>query len=325
MSASRSVVFLFSGQGSQYYAMGRELYDGEPVFRQIVEEGSALLETSLGTSLAGVIYRHEGGRFDTFDRTLYTHPGLFLFQYAMAQLFLGRGVVPDLLLGYSLGEFVAAAVAGVVPWRDALLSLAKQAEVLERSGVGGGMLAVLAPPDSFERERSRFPDVSVAAVNTPKHFVLTGSDRDVAALERHFRERNVDSVRLPIRVGFHSPAVDAIVGEWKELLSGLVLGPPRFPLVSARRAGVVAAPDADSLWDVTRGPVQFQRTVEWMEGSGPHDYVDLGPSGTLAGFVKADLPPGSASRTFAVVTPFARDARNLAAAEAALRNRGEGS
>ncbi len=315
----RSVVFMFSGQGSQYYAMGRELYEGEPVFRGVVDEGSALLEGPLGTSLADVIYRHEGGRFDPFDLTRYTHPGLFLFQYAMARLFLDRGLVPDFLLGYSLGEFVAAAVAEVIPWREALLSTFRQAEALERSGVSGGMLAVLAPLAGFEADRSRFPGVSVAAVNTPRHFVLTGSGRDLDELERLFRERQVDSVRLPIRIAFHSPAVDAVAGEWKELLSTLEVRPPRFPLVSARWAGIVPVAGADSLWGVTRGPVQFQRTVDWMEERGPHSYVDLGPSGTLASFVRTNTRPGSASLVFPVVTPFARDAANLATVEAALR------
>ncbi len=315
---SQSIVFMFSGQGSQYYAMGRELYEAEPVFRKVMDEGSALLMPVLGTSLSSMIYQHEGSRFDPFDDTRFTHPALFLFQYAMARLFLDRGLRPDYLLGYSLGEFVAAAVANALPWQEALLSVARQAQLLEQSGATGGMLAVLAPPEVFDKERMRFPGLSVAALNTPRHFVLTGDNADLDELERTFKQRQVDSVRLPIRVGFHSPAVDAVAPGWKKLIAGLALSPPRIPLVSAQRAGFVTALDAESFWDVTRRPVLFQKTVEWMESRGPHFYVDLGPSGTLAGFVRANLPASSASRPLPVVTPFARDLKNLATVEAVL-------
>ena len=95
--------------------------------------------------------------------------------------------------------------------------------------------------------------------------------------------------------------------------------PPRIPIFSAQRAEFVPAMDADFLWEVTRRPVAFRTSVERLEQSGPHLYVDLGPSGTLAGFVKQNLSPSSRSEALPLVTPFGRDLRNLALLEERLR------
>ena len=310
-----TIVWMYAGQGSQYYHMGAELYREDSIFRQVVDEQSAFAEPLCGVSIASLIYRHAGNRFDPFDRTLYTHPALFIVQFALDCTLRWRGCYPDYVLGYSLGEFVTYAVTGVMSWLNALSAVIRHAQILERAAAPGRMLAVLAPATEFEPLSRAFPAVEIAAVNSPRHFVLTGSAGDIEALQRRFESSQIDSVILPVRMAFHSSALDALELEFQTLLSAIPVNQPRTPIVSSASAEILHAIHPESSWVVTRRSIQFQRAFQLLESRGPHAYIDLGPSGTLAGFVRQNLTPASPSVAVPILTPFGHDLANLRTAE----------
>ena len=314
------VVWMYSGQGSQYFAMGQELYAYEPVFRETFQELSNYVQRWTGESIANVVYGHSGSRFDPFDKTLFTHPALFAVQYAMDRTLRSRGLQPDFVLGYSLGEFVALSVSGVLSWKNALYALIHHAQILERSSSSGRMMAILYSSDLFTELAKRFPEVELAAVNTPRHFVVTGPNRSISQMQQWLESKMIDSVVLPVTQAFHSKSLEFADISLRQVMSSFPLGRLHTPLVSSERADIFYELNDGISWRITRGAIQFQRALAKLEASGPKFYVDLGPSGTLASFVRQNLSPEVASEAAVIMTPFAQDLRNFRAVEQKLRS-----
>jgi acyl transferase domain-containing protein len=321
-TGDRPLVLLYSGQGAQYYGMGRELMEGEPAFSRALTECSERLAPRLGRKLLDVLYDPGRRRAEPFTDTLYTHPALFAFQWSLTQALRGRGIEPDLLLGYSIGELVAATVAGALGLQEALDVVVEQARLTERRCPPGAMAAVLAAPAAI---RERFPAelaaCHVAAVNGPAHFVVAGLPAAVERLCAALTAAEVVCQTLPVRFAFHTALVDAVEGDVKAMAAAAAGRPYGLPVVSCARADFVDGLDADYLWDIVRRPVRFDRALALLESRGPHVYVDAGPSGTLANLVKYALPASSRSTVAPSLTPFGGERRALDRLQLAVRRR----
>jgi acyl transferase domain-containing protein len=317
-----NLVFMFSGQGSQYFGMGRQLYRHEPEFRRRIDWASELASAWLGgRRLADIIYTEVMGLDQPFDRTLHTAPALYAVQYAIAQVLLDRGYRPDYLLGYSLGEFVAGAVAGTYSFQTGLELVAEHATLLERYCAPATMMAVLAAPAILAQHPALFKDVWIGCHNFSKHFVVAGTRPRLQALSESLRQLDIIHQLLPIGYGFHSPLIDEIQSEFKTLVCRHTLRSPRVPIVSCgyRRSLEAADLGADYYWAVLREPVGFEETIGNFEAAhGPSLFVDLGPSGTLAGFVKQCLPKDSTSVAGHAIDPYGNDLHTLRVLETGL-------
>ncbi len=311
----RRVVWMFSGQGSQYPGMGRELYDQEPVFRECLERCDRITRKWLPVSLLEAIYGDRPAA-DVAD-TRVTHPVICAVQYAMARTLLARGHRPDSLLGYSLGEFVAQLVAETIPLETGLGLLHQHADLMETATPEGGMLAVLEAPAALRPIMQDIPELWLAAHNFENHGVVTGAARAVDELQRRLESRQTTCQRLPVRRAFHCPLMESAAPAFRRYLAGLQAGPPRFEIVSAATAGCSAG--VEGMWAATREPVEFLRTVQTLEAGHREGlaYVDLGPSGTLATFVKY-IRPKPESAFFSILTPWGGAQKNLRAYEAAM-------
>jgi bacillaene synthase trans-acting acyltransferase len=300
-----------SGLGSQYYLMGKDLYDAEPVFRRAMDACSEILQPMIGVSLSELLYRPRADRFAPFDRTLYSSPSICCLQYAVARLLRARGCEPDRVLGYSLGEVSAAMIAGVLSLEEGLRTAVHLAQLLETDAPEGGMLAVLATPGMVRQRPELFAGTWITAYNFPTHFVLSGAPAAIGRVERSLGGDRVSYQRLPVRYAFHSPLIDSVGAALRQYLATLAYGPPGVELISTAGAGAGLDSSPAGLWSVVRQPLDFVRTIEAIERQGPHTYVDLGPSGTLATFVKYNLPADSQSQIASTVTPFGRAVSNL--------------
>jgi acyl transferase domain-containing protein len=313
----RPIVFMFSGQGSQYFQMGRGLFENHATFRRRMEEMDAIVRNAIGASVLGVLY--EGGRrkSDAFTRILLSHPALFMVQYAMAQVLIESGIRPDVVLGASLGTFVAAAVAGCLTVEDALRAIVAHARIVEERCEPGAMIAVLASPRLYERAGlHRFADL--AAVNYDAHFVVAAPAGSIGDLEDVLRDERVTIQALPVAFAFHSRWIEAARVPFAGHLRSIRVAPASIPLACCASGRLLHRVPDDHAWHVTREPIWFQRTIQHLESAGPRRYLDVGPSGTLATFTKYALPAGSASTVAAVLSPFGRDCEHLAAAAAAF-------
>jgi acyl transferase domain-containing protein len=311
------IIFMFSGQGSQYFQMGQALYDKHPVFRHWMAQLDILVMELSGHSVVDVLYNRGQTKAEAFDRTLLSHPAIFMVQYAMAQTLIEASVRPVLTLGASLGTFVAATLAGCLDVEEALNAVIKHAGTLESSCEQGAMIAVLADPRLYEDAGlHRYCDL--AAINFDSHFVIAAPAGQVADIENILRDKRVTYQKLPVSFAFHSQWIDAAELPFKAYLRSMNAKVAAMPVACCARSRLLNVLPEDHLWQVTREPIRFQRTIQHLESEGRYQYIDVGPSGTLATFTKYALPVTSNSRVHAILSPYGRDLENLAAVAARL-------
>jgi len=305
-------VFMFSGQGSQYFHMGRALYDGNDTFREWMIELDDIAQGASGRSVIETLYSDACGRGDSFDRTSLTHPAIFMVEYSLAQSLMRAGVWPDIVLGVSLGSFAAAAVAGFIGVEDALTAVMRQATALEEFCEPGGMIAVLADPALFAEDFLSGRG-ELAAVNFSSHFVVSARRAELETIEAALRKRNIGYQRLPVSVPFHSQWIDSAKAPFASFMRSIRRRQGRLPLACCDQTAILTELSDDYFWNVVRRPIRFRETTAGLEQQGARRYIDLGPSGTLATFLKYGMPAATKSTAHAVLTPYGLDQKNLAA------------
>lgn len=311
MGRSKPVIFMFSGQGSQYYNMGRELYESQPYFRAWLRKGDRLAQEWLGGSVLAELYDPARKKSDPFSCTRFSHPAIFLVEYSLAQTLIEQGLIPDYILGASLGSFAALAVAGVLTFEAALSAVIEQARCIETTCPAGGMVAILDDPALFEQTPWLWQQSTLAGINFDRHFVIAANSKTLMAIQTALRQTGITAQDLPVSYAFHSPGIDPAGAAYCGFLQQLPLHAAQRPFICCATATErVDFPD-DYLWTVVRAPIRFQQTVTYLEGQQPWTYLDLGPSGTLATFVKYNLAGHSASEVFSIMTPFGRDLSHL--------------
>ncbi|UXY16197.1 acyltransferase domain-containing protein [Chitiniphilus purpureus] len=312
---SARTVFMFSGQGSQYYQMGRQLFDEHPVFREWMVWLDGVAHGINGRRVLDAIYSAD--KSEVFDRTLLTHPAIFMVEYALAQCLIHEGIKPDLTLGTSLGSFAAAAVAGYIGVEDALAAVLEQAAAFEASCERGGMIAVLADPALYD-EDFLYTRSEMAGINFSSHFAVSAAQCELPPIEAALKQRNVTYQRLAVSFAYHSRWIEGAEAQFAEFMRSIPLGRGGLPLVCCAQGQTLTDLSDGFFWRVVRQPIRFRDAVAHLERQGRHRYIDVGPSGTLATFVKYGLPAMSSSSAHPVLTPYGQDRKNLAALLATL-------
>lgn len=314
-------VFMFSGQGSQYYSMGKDLYDHHGTFRYWMNYCASVAEGQLGVNLIDLVFREQTDKHQPFRRTLYTSPAIFMVNYSAAQTLMDEGIEPDFLLGYSLGEIVALAVSGFVSLEDAIDFLIRSSRLIEEKTERAGMLAVLDSRDVMDQYPEEFVDTTVASLNFSRSFVLAGRMERLEEVQQFLAQKSILTQLLPIDCGFHSPLIDVVETEYKALLATMRPEESRIPVISSAYARRLDRNmiTPDYYWDLIRGPVNFDKTVQMLEESGPYLYIDSGPSGTLATFVKYLLSSDSESKAQPLLDQFGYNMRNLSKLQRSFR------
>jgi acyl transferase domain-containing protein/glutamate-1-semialdehyde aminotransferase len=296
-----TVAFLFPGQGAQYAGMGRRLYSSEPRFRREVSECAEILRPVLGCDLRDVLYPESGGVVEAqrlLGQTSLTQPALFVVEYAAARLWMEWGVRPSAMIGHSLGEYVAACLAGVWSRDDALRLVAERAALMQ-AVAEGAMLAVRSSAASVEA-RLR-PGLAVAAVNAPNMTVISGPRDSVAQLEAGLDEKGVAYRRLATSHAFHSPMMDVVLEPFREVLRRRRPRPPQIPWVSSLTGDWITSAEAESpeYWvRQLREPVRFLDGMTTLLRDERSALLEVGPGQTLASLVRHH--PNASNRPVAV-------------------------
>ncbi len=300
-AAERAVVFLFPGQGSQYPGMAAGLYKSEPVVRRAVDRCARLLKPMLDTDLKKLLFpsrRDRHGAAEALKNTKWAQPALFTVGYALAELWNFWGVKPSAMIGHSVGEYVAATLAGVMSLEDALTVIARRGQLISKMP-RGSMLAVISPVADLER----FVDgqISIAAVNAPGFAVLSGPDAAMDRVEKELGKENVPVRRLHTSHAFHSSMMDPILDEFEDLVSRIKLSAPAKRFVSTL-TGNWAGEDVtkSDYWSrQVRQPVRFADGMRTLMGCGDlvgknPICIEAGPGNTLSTFTK-EIANGRAS------------------------------
>jgi amino acid adenylation domain-containing protein len=283
------VVFMFPGGGAQYVNMGYELYREEPTFREQVDLCVGLLEPHLGFDLREYLYVGDGqteGHVVRLRRPVYALPALFVTEYALARLWMSWGVEPAAMIGHSLGEYVAACVAGVLPLDDALALVAERARMMQELPEGA-MLAVPLP--EAEVKGLLGAGLSLAAVNGPSRCVVSGRVEAVQELERRLTEKGVACRRLQTSHAFHSEMVEPLLERFAERVGRVRLQPPRIPYISNLTGGWITAAEATdpAYWARhLREAVRFADGLEELSKDSQRLLLEVGPGQTLSTLAK---------------------------------------
>ncbi len=287
------LAFLFTGQGSQAIGMARGLHQQHPVFRQAFEQCTAILDPLLERPLAEVLFPAAGDEQEAAQRlnqTGFTQPALFVVGYALSQLWLSWGVKPDLLLGHSVGEVVAAHLAGVFSLEEALRLIAARGRLMQALPAGGGMVALLADRSQVEALLAQVAtagheELELAALNGPTNLVVSGSLAAVEALERQAGVAGVKAHRLTVSHAFHSPAMAPMLAAFEQELAGIRFTAPTRPLIS-NLSGRLAGPEiaTSHYWcEHVISPVRFAEGMAAAASQGVGTFVELGARPTLIG------------------------------------------
>ncbi|CAD5983344.1 non-ribosomal peptide synthetase/type I polyketide synthase [Planktothrix agardhii] len=286
---SPKIVFLFAGQGCQYVGMGRQLYETQPTFRKTLDRCAEILQPHLDKPLLEILYPSdldpEKASF-YLEQTAYTQPALFALEYALAELWRSWGIEPSVVIGHSVGEYVAATVAGALSLEDGLTLIAKRGQLMQSLPKEGAMAAVFASENRVKAAiQSYETEVSIAAINSPENIVISGKATAIAQIIVHLTTAGIEVRPLKVSHAFHSPLMEPILDSLEQAANQVSYQPLQIPLVTNLKGKMLPVGetiDAHYWRDQAEKPVQFFASIQSLIEQKFNLFLEVSPKPTLS-------------------------------------------
>ncbi len=287
------IAFLFTGQGSQYVNMGRQLYEESSVFREAINKCEEILGTFHTTSLKEILYPEDINEFNLsiLNQTAYTQPALFAIEYALAQLWQSWGIKPDIVMGHSVGEYVAACVAGVFSLEDGLKLIVSRGRLMQQLPSGGEMVSVMAS-ESYVREAiASLTQISIAAINGPESVVISGESVALRSIVNSLELSGIKTKQLQVSHAFHSPLMEPMLTVFEAVANQITYNDPQIPIISNLTGTIANSIASAQYWvDHICKPVLFAQGMESLHKQGTEIFLEIGPKPILLGMGRRCLP-----------------------------------
>ncbi len=293
-----AVVFMFGGQGSQYVNMGQNLYRDEPLFRAVVDDCCDLLKPLLGRDLRELLFPAAGDEAtaqQSLQDTFFTQPSIFVIEYALARFWQSLGIQPSMMVGHSIGEFVAATLAGVWDPQDVLRIVALRGRLMQNLP-RGSMLSVAASAESVQKTLPE--SLQMASDNAPSLCVVAGPDADIAAFKESLERQNIFCRLLHTSHAFHSAMMEPMLEPLRAEIAKVRLRAPALPFVSTVTGKPITEREATDpgYWSRhARATVQFSQAVRWLIENQYDVFLECGPRATLCSLARKQFTAEPAS------------------------------
>lgn len=282
-----NVVFMFPGQGNQYFEMAKNLYSSEPLFKALMDEGFKVLLDITGESYKDILgYTETPVDENKINNTLYTQPILFLLEYALATYLIKLGITPKNMIGHSLGEYTAACIASVFSLKDGLKLITNRAKLMNNIEAG----TMVAVASSSSKINSMLDDsLSIAAINTPDSCIVSGSDSSIKAFTEKLTEKEIAFSILKTSHAFHSEMMDVILADFEKEFQQITLSEPKLPFVSNLTGKPITKEEATSPKYWAR---HLRETIRFTDGlthllQTPNSvFIEVGPGKSMRSFYK---------------------------------------
>ena len=296
-----AIVFMFSGQGSQYYSMAKELFFSDAIFERTMKDLDHICLEENGCSVVDHIYSNSRNGGEAFSDTIYSHSAIYMVEISLAKTLIARGVKPNYVLGASMGNFAAATIAGCIAEEDAMRAVIKQGQYLKNCPPGT-MYAILDDIEFYYDNKRLLEITELAGTNFNGHFVISMLSENEGEVKSLLKGRQY--LKLPVSNAFHSRWIDDIAESYQKYLRDIEIYPAKIPMFCSMSNSIIASITDRYFWDVVRRPILFDELVSFIEQHKKFDYVDCGPSATLATFLKYAKPSSSKSVEHRIITPY---------------------
>ncbi|HQR84093.1 MAG TPA: type I polyketide synthase [Polynucleobacter sp.] len=286
---NHEIAFLFTGQGSQYPGMGKELYASQAEFKKWIDHCESILKKYGDTDLTTLLFKSDS---EILNQSLYTQPSLFCLEYSLAKFWQALGVQPSLLIGHSLGEYVAACLAGVFSLEDAIAIIHKRASLMQALPRNGAMAAVSASAEILTPYLKEFSEtISIAAINSDSICVLSGNETNLNRLLEKLKAEKIGSKMLQVSHAFHSQLMEPMMAEFERSLTPISFGRAQIPIIS-NLTGMLAddSISTPAYWlRHVREAVQFSKSIDTLKDSGIDICIEVGPNPVLSAMASEKL------------------------------------
>jgi len=319
-SSVARVAFIFSGQGAQFVGMGKALYESQTVYREAFDECASIALSEFSINLRELIFSEPSEASSAQLReTRYAQPALFATEFALAKLWQSWGIEPAGLVGHSIGEYAAAVLCGVMSARDAMRLVCLRGKLMQ-SIAPGAMLSIPFGEEAVSKHLT--PEISIAALNSPRASVLSGSIAAIAELEKVFALEGIAVRRLRTSHAFHSAMMDPVLADFEREVATVTLHKPARPFVSTATGMWITDEQATSpaYWaNQVRKPVRFAETIATLRASGINIFLEVGPGETLTALTLQQRAKDEPFRAIASL-PMPRESTSMPGIQTAVAN-----
>ena len=306
----KDIVFMFSGQGSQYYGMAYNLYKENVIFKEWMDRLDAYITQKYKLSIIEELYYSGKTMLDTFDRLVYSSSAIFMIEYSLYQLLNQLDIKPAYILGESMGLFTCLTIAGAMEPEVMIDFIINEAYVFEEKCEKGGMIAILDDYRIYRNFSCLYNNSELVSINAENHFIVSGKEAGIQIIKDFLIANKIAYFKLPVLYAFHSNHIDAAAKEYKKIADMLLLPDSlKIKILGIKDERIINSCISEFLWEVVRGKVKTAEILAGIKEAEEIVLVDLGPSGTLANIAKKIVNPKV--NIFSIITPFQGEIKNL--------------